>query len=154
MSDSEFHQKELLRHCRVCACVMKDRNGPRFSYRCEEEHNQSLLLKLGIDVKGDQPDVHPMHFCHSCRTKANQHSETIFSSLVPFDWKPHMHPSFNCTTCSLFQKQKKGGRSKKDRKNRGRPQSQIQVITQGFCAPRYHHTKGHLLSLLLVFCHR
>ena len=64
MSDSEFHQKELLRHCRVCACVMEDRNGPRFGYRCEEEHNQSLLLKLGIDVKGDQPDVHPMHFCH------------------------------------------------------------------------------------------
>ena len=153
MSDSEFHQKELLRHCRVCACVMEDRNGPRFGYRCEEEHNQSLLLKLGIDVKGDQPDVHPMHFCHSCRTKANQHSETIVSSLVPFDWKPHMHPSFNCTTCSLFQKQKKGGRSK-ERKNRGRPQSQIQVITQGFCAPHYHHTKGHLLSLLLVFCHR
>ena len=127
MSDSEFHQKELQRHCRVCASVMEDHSRSQFGYNCQEQHNQSLLLKLGVNVMADQPDVHPTHFCHSCRTKASHHLETTTSSITPFDWKPH---NSNCTTCIFFQKQRKGGRPKKQRKNRGRPQSQIHLTTQ------------------------
>ena len=77
MSDSKFHQKELQRHCRVCACIMEDHSRPQFGYRCQEQHNQSLSLKLGVNVMADQPDVHPTHFCHSCRTKASHHLERL-----------------------------------------------------------------------------
>ena len=134
MSDSEFHQKELQRHCRVCASIMEDHSRSQFGYHCQEQHNQSLLLKLGVNVMADQPDVHPTHFCHSCRTKASHHLETTTSSITPFDWKPH---NSNCTACIFFQKQKKGGRPKKQRKNRERPQSQIHLTTQIFA---YHTT--------------
>ena len=124
---------------------MEDRNGPRFGYRCEEKHNQSLLLKLGMDVKGDQPDVHPIHFCHSRRPKATNIQR--LSSILLF----HSIGNHTCNPALIAQhaacfKSKKGGRLKKERINCGRPQSQIQ-LHRGFCAPCYDHTKGHLLSL-------
>ena len=61
MSDSEFHQNELQRHCRVCACIMEDHSRPQFGYHGQEQRNQSLLLTLGVNVMANQPDVHPTH---------------------------------------------------------------------------------------------
>ena len=97
--NSKFHQKELQRHCRVCACIMEGHSRPQFDYHCQEQHNQSLLLNLGVSVIADPPDVHPTHFCHSCCTKASHHLETTTSSITQFVWKPH---SSNRTACSLL----------------------------------------------------
>ena len=114
MAGLDLHRQELKKHCRVCASVL----GSKGYYSCTEAKNKVLLQKLGVDVRSDCPDVHPQSFCHTCRTKATQISEHVDSSLVLFQWQPHT-PS--CSVCCHFQKQKKGGRPKKMRKNRGRP---------------------------------
>ena len=52
----EESQKELQRHS---ACIMEDHSRPQFGFHCQEQHNQSLLLKLGVNVNVmvDQPDL-------------------------------------------------------------------------------------------------
>ena len=117
-NDSEFHEKELNRHCRVCVGVVENTH---YAYTCHEETNKTLLQNFGIDVDKDQPNIHPKVFCLCCRTKATQHSECTESTLTVFQWTPHTEPS--CEVCCFFKEQKKGGRPKKERKNRGRPRS-------------------------------
>ena len=119
-NDSEFYEKELNRHCRVCAGVVEN----TYTYTCHEETNKTLLQNFGIDVDKDQPNVHPKVFCLCCRTKATQYSECTASALKVFQWTLDTELSSSCEVCYFFKKQKKGGRSKKERKNRGRPRSQ------------------------------
>ena len=125
MSSPEIsHQRELERHCRVCACVLGTKPSS-----CLEEKNRELLKKLGITVENDRPDVHPTQFCLTCRSKAIQYSDTVKSSLVLFEWTPHTQQ--DCEVCSYFSRQKKGGRPKKERKNRGRPKTDsVQGVIQ------------------------
>ena len=113
-NDSEFHEKELNRHCRVCAGVVEN----TYTCTCHEETNKTLLQNLNI---------HPKVFCLCCRhtaMKATQYSECTASTLKVFQWTPHTELSSSCEVCCIFKKQKKGGRPKKERKNCGRPLSQ------------------------------
>ena len=112
-----FHKTELQRRCRVCACII-DVKKPSFC--CQEDKNKLILHKLGIDVSTDQLGVHPCRFCLSCHTKAKQFADTINSSLVLYEWKGHTDSG--CEVCCYFKEQRKGGRPRKERKNRGRPQ--------------------------------
>ena len=116
-NDSEFHEKELNRHCRVCAGVVEN----TYTYTCHEETNKTLLQIFGIDVDKDQPNVHPSR--HTA-TKATQYSECTASTLKVFQWTPHTEFSSSCEVCCFLKNQKKGGRPKEERKNRGRPHSQ------------------------------
>ena len=129
---------------------MEDRNGPRFGYRCEEEHNQSLLLKLGMDVKGDQPDVHPIHFCHSCRPKAT--SIQRLSSILFF----HSIGNHTCTPALIAQhaacfKSKKRGEIE-ERENKLWTATVTNPVTEDFV----HMLRSHKGSSPLSppFCHR
>ena len=146
-SDMEFHKKELQRHCRVCAGLL----DKKYAYTCQEQTNKLLLQKLGIDVDEDQPDVQPKLFCQSCRTK---YSETVKSSLVVFEWQSHSDPGSSCEICCFFKSKKKGGRPKKEKKNRGRPQSHsVQFITNRFLhstLPSYRVSSTLSLSRFLL----
>ena len=62
--------------------------------------------------------------------KATQYSETVKSSSIVFEWQSHSDPGSSCEICCFFKSKKKGGRPKKEKKNRGRPQSHsVQFIT-------------------------
>ena len=119
-NDSDFHDKELKRHCRVCARVITEN---QYAYTCQEQKSKRLLVKIGVNVDHDQPNVQPTIFCQSCHWKATQYSESVDSALEIFKWTPHTDPSSSCTVCCLFRMQNRGGRPKKERKNRGRPRS-------------------------------
>ena len=54
-NDSEFHVKELNRHCRVYAGVVEN----TYTYTCHEEMNKTFLQNFGIDVDKDQSNIHP-----------------------------------------------------------------------------------------------
>ena len=124
-NDSEFHEKELNRHCRVCAGVVEN----TYTYTCHEETNKTLLQNFGIDVYRQRSAKHTSKsiFCLCCRhiaTKATQYSECTASTLKVFQWTPHTELGSSCEVCCFFKKHKKGGRPKKERKNCGRPHSQ------------------------------
>ena len=122
-SPETSHQIELERRCRVCAGILGTKSSP-----CSEEKNRELLKKFGITVEQDRPDVHPTQLCLNCRSKAVQYSDRVNSSLVVFEWTPHTQ---DCEVCSFFSRQKKGGRPKKERKNRGRPKADsVQGVVQ------------------------
>ena len=121
----------------------------KYAYTCQEQTNKLLLQKLGIDVDEDQPDVQPKRFCQSCCTKATQYSETVKSSLVVLEWQSHSDP---WSSCCFFKSKDKGGRPKKEKKNRGRPWSNL--LRTGSCIRHYLHIECHLLCLFLNSCHR
>ena len=118
-NDPEFHEKELNRHCRVCAGDVEN----TYTYTCHEETNKTLLQNFGIDVDKDQPNIHTKVFCSCYCTKATQYSECAESALKVYQWTPHTEPSSSCEACCFFKKQKKEGDQRR-RKNRGRPRSQ------------------------------
>ncbi len=115
----DLHLEQLERHCRLCAKVF---GKQQYKYCCS--NFKALLLEaFKVDVAEDQPDTHPPSFCHTCYTKARQYTKGekhVLSALRIQEWSPHTEGS-DCQVCALFVRQQRGGRPKKERKNRGRP---------------------------------
>ena len=60
MEGEEYHQKQLLKHCRVCGKVAKG-----YAHSVKKEH-KNLLAVVGINTSQDSKEVHPNVFCNSC----------------------------------------------------------------------------------------
>ena len=140
-SDLEFHKRQLQRHCRGIL-------DHKFAYTCKEEKNKVLLKRLGIDIDDDDVNVQPTLFCHSCRTKAAQFSETLKSSLALLEWKPHRESP--CEISLFCKQQRKGGRPKKERKNCGRPRSDsVEMMLLRTTLPSYKVSSSLSVSRFL-----
>ena len=126
---TDFHQLELARHCRVCGKLVA--KGGTYTHKCTNV-GDTLERGLGVNVDNDIPSIHPPSVCHTCYTKARQYctSAEVQSSLSIQMWTPHSDD--NCSVCDLFARQQKGGRPKKERKNRGRPREQSQQQIRKF----------------------
>lgn len=60
MEGEEYHQKQLVKHCRVCGKVVKG-----YAHSVKKEH-KNLLAVVGINTSQDSKEVHPNVFCNSC----------------------------------------------------------------------------------------
>ena len=142
---TDFHQLELARHCRVCGKSVS--TGGTYTHTCTNA-GDTLKSGLGINVDNDNPSIHPPSVCHTCYTKARQYASTsveVQSSLCIQVWTPHSDE--NCSVCDLFTRQQKGGRPKKERKNRGRPQQQVILknAPPSWCDPELQLTPSRFL---------
>ena len=83
MESQEFHQSELLVHCRVCGdSLVKE----RVTYQCLA-HQDSLYNVFGLDRTADQPHIHPQRFCNRCYVAVKRKS--LNTSIILFNWEPH-----------------------------------------------------------------
>ena len=100
----------LARHCRVCC-----KGSGRHYYKCCQY--VPLMECLGVDLSGDEAEIHPESFCNSCYLTAKRLlSRSDANSLhSPAQWYPH-----NETICDVCDVKCKGGRPKKSSKA-GRP---------------------------------
>ena len=124
--DLEHHTKELTNHCRIC--------GQRFTRKCErinklrdKQIEELIQLTYNIEVYKDKENIHPQQVCLGCyvrmqRIKAATNKRHIQPSVPAFDWKAHSDNG--CEVCMHFQNLKRGGRPKRERKFRGRPEGE------------------------------
>ena len=119
-NDSEFHEKELNRHCRVCAGVVEN----TYTYTCHEETNKTLQKKFGIDVDKDQPNIHPKVYFARAAARRPLSIQCTESALKVFQWTPLTDPALVVRSVVF---------SKKNRKREG-DQGRRGRIVDG-CAP-------------------
>ena len=129
---SADHIEGLTNHCRICA--------KKFSIKSEKidklrDENMTKLIKLSynIDIHKDEEHIHPKYICLSCYSRmqhinAATHKRHIQPSVFAFNWKAHSSDG-NCEVCSHFMSTKRGGRPKKERKCRGRPEGETTAQT-------------------------
>ena len=113
------HEVQLNKHCRICGRLFKLK---QYKYQCAK-FSQDLMAAYNVNIENDSPMVHPSVFCNTCYTKMRQHensSTPVHSSLDVMAWLPHTEGG-DCHVCQHFTSQRKGGRPKSERKNRGRP---------------------------------
>ena len=107
MEGKEYHQKQLVKHCRVCEKVVKG-----YAHSVKKEH-KNLLAVAGINASQDSKEVHPNMFCNSRYLTLRQMQAAELSgnvrqtTLCPFQWVPHQ---VGCTVCSHFTSSERGGR--------------------------------------------
>ena len=101
------HMGFLARHCRVCC-----KGSGRHYYKCCQY--VPLMECLGVDLSGDEAEIHPESFCNSCYLTAKRLlSRSDANSLhSPAQWYPH-----NETICDVCDVKCKGGRPKKSSKS-------------------------------------
>ena len=63
----EYHIIELKKACRVCGKRVNKAKGRERSYLVAE-HGRELADIFCIDTSSDSEDIHPLSFCHPCRT--------------------------------------------------------------------------------------
>ena len=107
MEGKEYHQKQLVKHCRVCEKVVKG-----YAHSVKKEH-KNLLAVAGINANQDSKEVHSNMFCNSRYSTLRQIQAAELSSnvrqttLCPFQWVSHQ---VGCTVCSHFTSSERGGR--------------------------------------------
>ena len=118
MEGKEYHQNQLVKHCRVCGKAVKG-----YAHSVNEEH-RNLLAVAGIDTSQDSKEVHPNSFCNGCYLTLRQMQAADLSgnvretALRPFQWVPHQE---GCLVCKHFASSEKGGRPRKRKNPCGRP---------------------------------
>ena len=127
MEGKEYHQKQLVKHCRVCGKTVKG-----YAHSVKKEH-RNLLAVVGIDISQDSKEVHPNTFCNSCYLTVRQIQVADLSgnvretALCPFQWVPHQEA---CTVCSHFAFSESGGRPRKNKNPCGRPKDGKRALHQ------------------------
>ena len=76
MESKEYHQKQLVKHCRVCEKVVKG-----YAHSVKKEH-KNLLAVAGINTSQDSKEVHPNMFCNSRYLTLRQIQAAELSSNV------------------------------------------------------------------------
>ena len=76
MEGKEYHQKQLVKHCRVCEKVVKG-----YAHSVKKEH-KNLLAVAGINTNQDSKEVHPNMFCNSRYLTLRQIQAAELSSNV------------------------------------------------------------------------
>ncbi len=111
----------LLKLCRLCGGNI---NRFRVQHSCQIRKDE-LYKAFQLHVEDDSADIHPPKFCDSCyaimirKIKAIETNILYMHSLAIISWSEHS--DVNCMTCEKHQTVKKGGRPKKQQKNRGKP---------------------------------
>ena len=128
----DFHRRELSRRCRICG-----RKLSSVSMLVSKFANQ-LLVAFGVDIRADNPAVHPERMCGSCytftkRTAAQETSsgKPRETSIVPAEWCVCSGDS--CKLCEKWHGEEKGGyrTSKMSAKKRGRPSADTSKLWKG-----------------------
>ena len=115
------HTEAVLKLCRVCG---ENISRFRVSYSCLDK-KEDLNRAFSINIDEDRDDIHPRRFCDGCyavikrKIKATEDNRPYLESIQPFQWSEH--DGIDCATCNKLNTVKKGGRPKKQRKNRGKP---------------------------------
>ncbi len=97
--------------------------------------------------------AHPPSFCNTCYVKAKKYTvggKHVLSAVTVHQWSPHT--ATDCSACNLFANQLRGGRPKKGRKNRGRPDnssSQILADISERAPPSWRASQPLVLSRFL-----
>ena len=118
MEGKEYHQNQLVKHCRMCGKAVKG-----YAHSVNEEH-RNLLAVAGIDTSQDSKEVHPSSFCNGCYLTLRQMQAADLSgnvretALRPFQWVPHQE---GCLVCKHLASSEKGGRPRKRKNPCGRP---------------------------------
>ena len=107
----------------MCGYLLK--SGGRVSYPVER--SESLLsTTFSIDIRKDDPDIHPPSYCHKCRNVMQRTKGA--NTVTPFDWSEHISEEEDsvcaCGVCLHIMDLEKGGGRKKDKKEKektGRP---------------------------------
>ena len=110
------HLVALKNLCRVCGRSIVTK-AVKVKYPCSE-HNEKLYNTFGIDTTLDSPDMHPQHFCHSCKNILYRASKAgyVHRTEVFQGWNDHTTED----VCQHYDDVRKGGRPK--RVSRGRPE--------------------------------
>ena len=117
----DIHIKGLEKHCRICARALH-------KYKCKRncsQYKELLNQAYSINCMDDDEAIHPSKFCPPCFQRAgriiNAKAGEVFyeSSVTPFPWVSHMEDG--CSICEMITEHSAGGRSRKERKNRGHP---------------------------------
>ena len=107
MESKEYHQKQLVKHCRVCEKVV---NG--YAHSVKKEH-KNLLAVAGINTSQDSKEVHPNMFCNSRyltlrQIQAAELSSNVRQHYVLFSGSPTKRAVH--VVCSHFASSERGGR--------------------------------------------
>ena len=104
----------------------------RVTYQCAE-HTSGLTRAFLVDVSKDKAEVHPARFCNNCYRACKQHSnleregKDYNYAIQVQQWSQH---TTDCNTCNIFTNSKKGGRPRKQTKNRGRSPTHTAKVTR------------------------
>ena len=101
----EHHMTKVKERCRVCGQFLVEARVKkiRSSYICQEfAAHLYTVFAINVNTSNDIVDthlllVHPPSFCYSCKLVldkrllhvAHDQQYTPFTSIVPFEWKPH-----------------------------------------------------------------
>lgn len=123
----EAHIKCIEALCRFCGNRVRNSVGNIGVTHLVESYRDELLGAWGVDVGGDEPDIHPPRFCHRCYTLLKKRKE----SKVEITWVSHKRTG-SCESCHHYDETTKKGRSKKI-KSGGRPQKSVSsIVTEYF----------------------
>ena len=114
----EVHRKNLKGLCRICYKKLG-----RVSYDCRAptaDENDIPLAPLVHEITsviGDDPEIHPPRFCHSCyntlkRMRASRASGKVYRTSMNLQaWSKHRDTE--CTICDMVADRRCGGRPRK-----------------------------------------
>ena len=96
----EYHQSQLVKHCRVCGGRLYSSKG-RYKATVYEvgAFRDELHTAFGVSVSKDCLSVHPQKFCKSCKVAMGRLIESKVkgvpykSSLQLYKWEEHQE---NC----------------------------------------------------------
>ena len=97
----DYHKAQVQRRCRVCARILNKKAMKNSSF-CSD--NATFLEKgFKLNIKHDDPLIHPSLLCNSCRTKSKQYSQgrEVDSAMEAYKWMPHTEGG--CLQCNFFQ---------------------------------------------------
>ena len=120
-TSNPLHEQALGNLCRVCG---NNLHKARVSFKCAD-YVPELIQTFSIDVSTENPKIHPTLFCHACymvtkrEQKADQEKKPFLRSTEVFQW--NLHSEGSCSVCTQLVSVRKGGRPRKQTKNRGRP---------------------------------
>ena len=115
--ENSAHLSVLSKLCRICGRILSNRTF------FVSEYMTQLEKSFRISLKSENPAIHPSNFCSTCfvtMTNISSKQTTHISTVLP-EWSIHERDG-NCTSCTLYNKLKKGGKRRK-RKATGRPKA-------------------------------
>ena len=123
----EDHKASLRRLCRLGGeRLPSDRSSRKVTRYVAKEFADDIFTAHQVDVRGDDPDIHPPYFCAACmealRRSVNTHTPTQHTTVSGgcgplHEWSEHTDDE--CMVCVSMIKSAKGGRPAKRKRVTG-----------------------------------